>query len=233
MNRKWMVILMAALILLLCGCKTNESGESLDVTLGTVSPTETSAPVSEETYPPVISAPAVEENDMDESDFEDSPSSATTSKQDDSNSTVSGGNSTSGGSSGSSDNSGNSSGNGNATSGNHSDSSSNSGDSSSENGDVSGGVVIGPSTESGSTTTTEPPESTEATQPEVPAAETTNYEGYHAMSGAEQKAFMESFGSVEDFFTWYNAAKEAYEEQHPDIEIGDGAIDIGGMTGGN
>ncbi len=54
------------------------------------------------------------------------------------------------------------------------------------------------------------------------------YERYQNMTGAEQKAFMESFDSIEAFFDWYNAAEAAYKELHPDIEVGDGSVDLGG-----
>ncbi|MBR2223812.1 MAG: hypothetical protein IJ973_05750, partial [Christensenellaceae bacterium] len=62
-----------------------------------------------------------------------------------------------------------------------------------------------------------------------PADTTTSYEAYHAMSGEEQRAFMESFDDIEDFFAWYNNAKAEYEAKNPDIEITDGNIDLGGL----
>lgn len=66
-----------------------------------------------------------------------------------------------------------------------------------------------------------------------PATDSTDYETYNAMSGEQQKAFMETFESVEAFFDWYNAAKEEYDAQHPDVEIGDDAIDFGEIINGN
>ena len=62
----------------------------------------------------------------------------------------------------------------------------------------------------------------------APAVGETEYEKYMSMSGAEQKAYMESFGSIEAFFNWLQDAKAEYEAAHPDIEIGsDGKVEIG------
>lgn len=77
---------------------------------------------------------------------------------------------------------------------------------------------------------TEPEE--EVTVPSVPA-EMTKFEWYNSLTGEEQMAFMQSFASVPDFFDWYNNAKAEHEELHPDIEIGDGVVDLGGILGGN
>lgn len=80
---------------------------------------------------------------------------------------------------------------------------------------------------------TTPPATDKEEEPDVTTPPTTDetvtsYEWYHAMSGAEQKAFIESFDSIEDFFAWYNRAKAEYEAQNPDIEVGDGNVDLGG-----
>lgn len=56
-----------------------------------------------------------------------------------------------------------------------------------------------------------------------------DYEYYRSLSGREQQAFIESFNSMEDFFVWYNRAKEEYEALYPDIEISDGTIDMGDL----
>lgn len=54
------------------------------------------------------------------------------------------------------------------------------------------------------------------------------YEMYMAMSGEEQQAVINMFGSTEDFMVWFNAVKAIYDAQHPDIEIGgDGTVDAG------
>ena len=58
------------------------------------------------------------------------------------------------------------------------------------------------------------------------------YEQYQAMSGDEQYAYFNTFGSVEDFFAWYNAAKATYEKENPSIEIGGGSIDLGEIING-
>ncbi len=68
---------------------------------------------------------------------------------------------------------------------------------------------------------TEPPEAvTEPTQPPVstpdPTAEA--YIAYYNMSAAEQQAFIDSFGSIEAFFTWHTAAKKAYEDNRTPID---------------
>ena len=49
------------------------------------------------------------------------------------------------------------------------------------------------------------------------------------MSPSEQQAYMESYGDIEAFLTWYRLAEEEYKAEHKEIEIGgDGIIDIGG-----
>ena len=54
----------------------------------------------------------------------------------------------------------------------------------------------------------------------------TEYEKYQNMSGAEQKAFMESFGSMEAFFAWLNNAREEYEASIKSIEAGNGTLNL-------
>jgi len=89
---------------------------------------------------------------------------------------------------------------------------------------------------------TEPTEATEpaeSTQPsETPDDGVVDYEDFIAMTPAQQRAFQESFGQgeagLDAFFAWYNAAKEAYEKEHPPIHIGgNGVIDMDKLTGGN
>lgn len=54
------------------------------------------------------------------------------------------------------------------------------------------------------------------------------YEGYHALTGDQQRAVISIFGTPEDFMVWYSAVEEAYKSEHPDIEIGgDGVVDLG------
>ena len=55
------------------------------------------------------------------------------------------------------------------------------------------------------------------------------YEEYNALSAEEQEAYFNSFDTIEDFFAWYNKAKEEYEAKQDYIEVGeDGNLDIGG-----
>ena len=77
---------------------------------------------------------------------------------------------------------------------------------------------------------TEPEEPAETKPSEVPEGEI-DYETFLAMEPAQQRAYMESFESMEDFFIWYNAAKEAYELEHPSIDVGDGVIDLEDLFG--
>ena len=62
-----------------------------------------------------------------------------------------------------------------------------------------------------------------------PSVGLTEYELYNAMSGEEQQAFMESFGSVEAFMSWYNSAREEYESGR--IEIDGSEINAGDLVG--
>ncbi len=58
-----------------------------------------------------------------------------------------------------------------------------------------------------------------------------SYEEFAAMSGDEQKAYYDTFSSIEEFFAWYNEAKAAYEAAHPDSALGDGGIVLGDGIG--
>ena len=62
-------------------------------------------------------------------------------------------------------------------------------------------------------------------EPEV--IDPTEYERFMNMTPAEQRAFMEDFDDIEAFFDWYNAAKFAYEQANPAIDVGEGDINIG------
>ena len=54
------------------------------------------------------------------------------------------------------------------------------------------------------------------------------YEEYNALSAEEQEKYFNSFKTVEDFFAWYNKAKEEYEASQDYIEVGeDGNLNIG------
>ena len=69
---------------------------------------------------------------------------------------------------------------------------------------------------------------------EVPTVETDSedalppsmtFEAYNALTGAEQRAYMDTFPSIEAFFDWYNEAKAAYESTRDTIEY-DGSGDL-------
>ena len=87
-----------------------------------------------------------------------------------------------------------------------------------------------PQTEPSSTEPTKPTEPAQTEPMEVPDGEI-DYEAFIAMTPAQQRAYMESFESIDAFFAWYNAAKEAYEKDHPAIDVGDGVIDLEDITG--
>ena len=76
---------------------------------------------------------------------------------------------------------------------------------------------------------TKPQETTPPTQPS--AKPQTEYERFQNMSAEEQQAHMESFGSIEAFFDWYNNAKAEYEAANPPIDVGDGSVDMGDLLG--
>ena len=57
--------------------------------------------------------------------------------------------------------------------------------------------------------------------------ELTEYEKYELMTPEEQQAYYESFDSPEDFFAWYNAAREAYEEANRGVDVEGETIDLG------
>ena len=51
-----------------------------------------------------------------------------------------------------------------------------------------------------------------------------DFKTFQSLTGAEQRAFQESFESIEAFFAWYTAAKEAYDKANPPIEIGGNGV---------
>lgn len=82
-------------------------------------------------------------------------------------------------------------------------------------------------TTSGTTPTESEQKPTETKPAETkPSTNLSAYEQYENMSAAQQREFMESFDSVDAFFDWYNKAKDEHDAQHPDIEIGNGAVDL-------
>lgn len=74
--------------------------------------------------------------------------------------------------------------------------------------------------------TTRPTEPVQGTEPAM------DYETYINLSATEQKAYRESFESLAAFFEWYNAEKKEYEAQKPEIEVGNGSIDLEDIMGG-
>jgi len=72
-----------------------------------------------------------------------------------------------------------------------------------------------------------------ATQPSASATQPSSapkdpvqmdFKTFQSLTGAEQRAFQESFESIEAFFAWYTAAKEAYDKANPPIEIGGNGV---------
>ena len=79
-------------------------------------------------------------------------------------------------------------------------------------------------TGSGSTSS----ESSEESSENKDSLSSVTYEEYNAMSKTEQDIFRESFVPKSDIYTWYAAAKKAYEDSQNNILIGgDGSINLG------
>lgn len=81
------------------------------------------------------------------------------------------------------------------------------------------------------TTSKNPSSSTTTTKPAAEPDLSLTYKEYISLSPAEQQAYFETFASIDDYFTWYNAAKKAYEDEQNRVEI-TGGIDIGDLIGG-
>lgn len=90
-------------------------------------------------------------------------------------------------------------------------------------------VVTGPATEpTEGSAEDKTKETVPAEEVGISVEETTAYENLMAMSGEDQKAFMESFGSMDAFFAWLDAAKAEHDAIKAPIEIGsDGVVNIG------
>ena len=76
----------------------------------------------------------------------------------------------------------------------------------------------------------QPTEPAETEPAQIPEGEL-DYETFVALDPAVQRAYMESFESMDAFFEWYNAAKETYEQEHPALDVGDGVIDVEDLLG--
>lgn len=75
------------------------------------------------------------------------------------------------------------------------------------------------------------PEATRATLAELPAPGEMDFETFQNLEPSQQRAYQESFESIDAFYEWYSAAQEAYEQAHPAIEVGDGVIDMNEIVG--
>ena len=86
-----------------------------------------------------------------------------------------------------------------------------------------------------------PTEETKPSKPETPTEpaaptegnNTMSYDDYMSMGAEEQGNYMDSFGSTDAFFDWLHSAKEEHDAQNPEIEVGDGSIDLGDLEGDN
>ncbi len=79
--------------------------------------------------------------------------------------------------------------------------------------------------------TTEPgPIFPDAPDVSVPDKRDVTYLEYHAMSGDEQMAFINTFNSSADFVAWHTAARKAYEDSMIVID-GTTPIDLGELIG--
>lgn len=58
------------------------------------------------------------------------------------------------------------------------------------------------------------------------------YDRYNSLPAEEQAAFRKNFDSMAEFFEWLKVAKEAYEAENPDVELGDGFIDLEDIMNG-
>lgn len=87
-------------------------------------------------------------------------------------------------------------------------------------------ATVPSSTATQPTTTPTQPATQPTTQPTTPAnpGAGMDYQTFQAMTGAEQRAFQESFESLDAFFAWFTAAKEAYEQANPPIEVGGNGV---------
>lgn len=90
-------------------------------------------------------------------------------------------------------------------------------------------------TQSSTSTTDQPSEdSTQSTTTSSPVTDTPDsnvvsldYETFKALTAAQKKAYQESFESIDDFFEWYNAARDAYHNANPPTEIdGSGTVTL-------
>lgn len=227
------VVLLLILSLLLAGCGKNKAQETQPsqemtepVAVETTAPDETEVPdTTEETVPGVADSIFDENGDVIETQPEEAPEE--TQAPTEPTETKPSGGTVPTGPSGGNGNSGNS-----GNSGNQGE---------------SGGLVEPEPPEQPDVTTppatnppaTQPDEETKPTEPSggngggnnSGTAVQTEYERFHAMSPAEQQAFMESFESIDAFFAWYENAKAEHDAAKPPIDVGDGNIDLDDVIG--
>lgn len=75
--------------------------------------------------------------------------------------------------------------------------------------------------------TTPTEETTADDAQEQPTVALSEYEAFQNMSGVEQKAYMESFDSVEAFFEWLNNARAEHEAGQSSVLVGDEPVELG------
>ena len=92
--------------------------------------------------------------------------------------------------------------------------------------DETTGTTASTTPESTTPPTTQP--STEPTTSEE--SQLLTYEQYMALPTSKQQEYFLSFGDVDAFYNWLEAAEAEYEKNHPE-EGGDGNIDIGDYMG--
>lgn len=90
-------------------------------------------------------------------------------------------------------------------------------------GPISPSTPTDPSTPTPPPTTEPEPTPTETMEPGKPVEDYT-YEEYMALSPSEKNAFFYKFPSLAAFNQWYNAAKDAYDDEK--LVIGDGNINL-------
>lgn len=66
---------------------------------------------------------------------------------------------------------------------------------------------------------------------ELPAPGDMDFGTFKTMAPSRQRAYQESFESIDAFYDWYEAAQEAYDKEHTPIEIVDGIVDMSEFVG--
>lgn len=99
-----------------------------------------------------------------------------------------------------------------------------------ENNDTTGSTDATDSTESTEVTESTVATESDSTLPEIPdvtipSKDEVTYQEYRAMSGAEQKKFINSFESIDAFMAWYAKAEQEYMNSIPEFN-GSTPIDL-------